>query len=389
MLAIRAARLFDGLDPVLVERPVLLVADGRVAAVRAGGEVPAGADVVDLPDATLLPGLIDAHTHLAFDASADPVGSLASASDGEVLDGMRAAARTALAAGITTVRDLGDRGYLALRLREELAGKPTSGPQVLAAGPPITTPGGHCWYLGGEADGIDGVRGAVRARAERGVDVIKVMASGGEMTPGTRPHLPQFGLDELRVAVEEAHRFGLPATAHAHSGQAIADAVAAGFDSIEHCSFMTEDGVEPLPDVIEAIVRAGVVVCATLGVTPGASPPPRIAARMEEFTALFRRMKQAGVRIVCSSDAGIGPAKPHGVLPYSVLMLVETQGWSAAEALEAATSRAARLCRVEDRKGRLAPGFDADVLAVTGNPLTSPRALLDVQAVFRQGHRAL
>jgi imidazolonepropionase-like amidohydrolase len=92
---------------------------------------------------------------------------------------------------------------------------------------------------------------------------------------------------------------------------------------------------------------------------------------------------------VCSSDAGIGPAKPHGVLPYSVLMLVETQGWSAAEALEAATSRAARLCRVEDRKGRLAPGFDADVLAVTGNPLTSPRALLDVQAVFRQGHRAL
>ncbi|MEH1124905.1 amidohydrolase family protein [Micromonospora sp. CPCC 206061] len=387
MLAIRAARLFDGLSPVLVEKPTLLVADGRVAAVRASGEVPAGADVVDLPDATLLPGLIDAHTHLAFDASTDPVGSLASASDGEVLDGMRAAARTALAAGITTVRDLGDRDYLALRLREELAGESTSGPQVLAAGPPITTPRGHCWYLGGEAAGVDGVRAAVRAHAERGVDVIKVMASGGEMTPGTRPHLPQFGLDELRAAAEEAHRFGLPATAHAHSGRAIADAVTAGFDSIEHCSFMTEDGVEPLPDVIEAIARSGVMVCATLGVRPGAVPPPRIAARLEEFTALFRRMKQAGVTIVCSSDAGIGPSKPHDVLPYSVLMLIETQGWSAAEALEAATSRAARLCRVEDRKGRLAPGLDADILAVAGDPLTRPRALLDVAAVFREGHR--
>ncbi|MCW6009489.1 amidohydrolase family protein [Micromonospora sp. CPCC 205371] len=387
MRATRAARLFGGLAPAPVERPILLVADGRTAAVRAGGEVPAGADLVDLPDATLLPGLIDAHTHLAFDASADPVGSLASASDSDVLDRMRRAACTALAAGITTVRDLGDRGYLALRLRDELAGNPTAGPLVLASGPPITTPGGHCWYLGGEATGVDGIRDAVRARAEHGVDVIKVMASGGEMTPGTQVHLAQFGLDELRAAAEEAHRFGLPATAHAHSGRAIADAVAAGFDSIEHCSFMTEDGVEPLPDVIEAIVESGVVVCATVGVLPTGAPPPRIAPRDEAFTALFRQMKRAGVTIVCSSDAGIGPQKPHSVLPHSVIMLVETQGWSAAEALEAATSRAARLCRVDDRKGRLAPGLDADILAVTGNPLTSPRALLDVAAVFREGHR--
>jgi imidazolonepropionase-like amidohydrolase len=387
MLAIRAARLFDGLDPVPVERPVLLVADGRVAAVRPGGEVPAGAGVVDLPDATLLPGLIDAHTHLAFDASADPVGSLAAASDAEVLDRMRRAACTALAAGITTVRDLGDRGYLALRLRDELAGNPTAGPDVLAAGPPITTPGGHCWYLGGEVTGVDGIRDAVRARAERGVDVVKVMASGGEMTPGTHAHVSQFGPDELRAAVEEAHRHGLPATAHAHSGQAIADAVAAGFDSIEHCSFMTEDSVEPLPDVIDAIVRSGVVVCATVGVLPGGVPPPRIAARIEEFNALFRQMKRAGVTIVCTSDAGIGPPKPHNVLPYSVIMLVETQGWSPAEALEAATSRAARLCRIDDRKGRLAPGLDADILAVTGDPLTDPRALLNVAAVFHKGHR--
>lgn len=382
MLAIRAARLFDGENPVLVRDPTLLVEDGRVAAVLAGGAAPAGADVVELPDVTLLPGLIDAHTHLAFDAGADPVAALASATDGDVLAGMRAAAGAALAAGITTVRDLGDRGYLALRLREELAGRPAAGPTVLAAGPPITTPGGHCWYLGGEAAGVDGVRAAVRARAERGVHVVKVMASGGELTPGTRPHLPQFGLDELRAAVEEAHQHGLPATAHAHGGRAIADAVTAGFDSIEHCSFLTDGGVEPLPDVIEAIVRSGVVVCATLGVRPGGA-----AARQDEFTALFRQLKRAGVTIVGSSDAGIGPSKPHDVLPYSVLTLVETQGWSAADALAGVTSRAARLCRVDDRKGRLAPGFDADILAVTGDPLARPRALLEVAAVFHQGRR--
>ncbi|GIH73909.1 amidohydrolase family protein [Planobispora longispora] len=387
MQVIRAARLFDGDKTVLAGEPAVIVEDGRVVSVRHDGAVPSGAELVDLGDATLLPGLIDAHVHLAFDAGADPVGALAARDDAQALEGMRAAARTALAAGITTVRDLGDRGYLGLLLRAEFARDPAAGPHLLTAGPPITTTRGHCWYLGGEADGVEGVRAAVRARAERGVDVIKIMASGGELTPGTHSHIPQYGIDELRAAVDEARRLDLPVSAHAHAGQAIADAVEAGVDSVEHCSFFTEDGVGAMPEVIERLVRTGVVVSATLGAVPGGTIPPRIVARMAALTDLFARLRQAGATIVFGTDAGIGPPKPHDVLPHAIGMAVRMFGWPPLEALRAVTSLPARLCRLDRRKGRLAPGMDADILAVAGDPLADPAALFDVRAVFRLGHR--
>ncbi len=181
-IAVRATALFDG--SALTRDPLVLVADGRIAEVLSGprAAVPPDAELVELPGATLLPGLVDTHVHLAFDASTDPVGALAAQDDDALLAAMAKAAGAQLRAGVTTVRDLGDRGYLALRLRA--GGAPGPLPTILAAGPPITTPGGHCHFLGGEAGGVDGVRAAVRERAERGVDVVKVMASGGELTPG-------------------------------------------------------------------------------------------------------------------------------------------------------------------------------------------------------------
>jgi imidazolonepropionase-like amidohydrolase len=387
VLAIRAARLFDGDNASMVERPVVLVEDGRVVEVNSGGPVPERADVVDLGDATLLPGLVDAHQHLVFDGSPDPVSRLAARNDDEVLDGMRAAARTALAAGITTVRDLGDRDYLALRLRGELSGDPSAGPTLLAAGPPITTGRGHCWYLGGEAEGVEGVRAAVREHIERGVDVIKVMASGGELTPGTRSWQPQYTMDELRAIVDEAHRHGRPVTAHAHAAAAIANAIAAGCDGVEHCSFMTETTAEAQPDVIDALVRSGVVVSATVGLAPGTTPPPRILALISALSAVFNRMRESGVRLICSSDAGIGPTKPHDVLPYSAAMMYHELGYSTVDALRAVTSGPADACGLAGRKGRLSPGHDADILAVGGDPLADIAALTDVSAVFHSGVR--
>ncbi len=391
MFAIRAAWLFDGVGSRLVERPAVLVEEGRIVAVHSGAPVPADLEVADFGQATLLPGLIDAHVHLAFDASPDPVGRLATTTDDELLAGMRAAAHTAVQAGITTVRDLGDRGYLAVRLRDELAGDPSAGPEVLAAGPPITTANGHCWYLGGQADGIDALRAAVRERAERGVDVIKVMASGGELTPGTHSHTAQYTVDELRAVVDEAHRYGLPVTAHAHAVTGIANAVSARTDMIEHCSFFTEDGVRADPALIAAMAAAGLTVSATLGSLPGLLPPPHIAARviarLPAIIAAFGQLRAAGVPLVCSSDAGIGPAKPHDVLPHGAAMLVEAGGFAPVEALRAVTSTAAHACRVGGHKGHLAPGFDADLLVVDGDPLTDITALRSVVAVFRAGRR--
>jgi imidazolonepropionase-like amidohydrolase len=358
-----------------------------VVAVQTGGQPPAGIEVIDLGAATLLPGLIDTHLHLAFDASDDPVGRLGGAGDGEVLGGMRLAARSCLDAGITTVRDLGDRGYLALRLRGEFAGDVAAGPHVVAAGPPITTPQGHCWYLGGEAEGTDGIRAAVRAHAERGVDVIKVMASGGDLTPGTHVYQAQYGLGELCAAVEEAHRHGLPATAHAHAPAAIASAVAAGFDMIEHCTFVAADGIHADPAIIDAIARAGTVVSVTVGMLPAILPPPRVAAVVPQVALVIRQLCEAGIPIVCGTDAGVGPPKPHHVLPYGVARLADIGGYSPLEALRAATSAAAQACGVGSRKGRIAPGFDADLLAVDGDPLTDLAALRAVKAVFRSGQQ--
>ncbi|MEU5191086.1 amidohydrolase family protein [Streptomyces klenkii] len=396
MLAIRAARLFDGIGPGTAERPAVLVEGGRVTGVVPGGSVPAEAALVDLGEATLLPGFVDTHVHLAFDASEDAAGRLRRAADEELLDRMRAAARATLAAGVTTVRDLGDRGYLALRIREETAKDPTAGPTVLASGPPLTTARGHCWFLGGQAEGVDAIRAAVRERAERGVDVVKVMVTGGDLTPGSDPFRVQYGHAELLAAVREAHRHGLPATAHAHSAAGIADAVAAGFDMVEHCFFVTEitdesDEDDPGVDfdrrVLDDMVRLGVVASLTLGSLPGGPPPPPgITRRLPGLVAGMAAMREAGVGVVCGSDSGIFPAKAHGSHPYSVAAMVEA-GFTPLEALRAATSAAARACGVACRKGCIAPGFDADLVAVAGDPLADITAVHAVTAVFREGVR--
>jgi imidazolonepropionase-like amidohydrolase len=390
MIAIRAGRLFDGVNARPVERPVVLIETGRIVAVLPGGQPPPDAQVVDLGAATLLPGLVDAHVHLVFDASLDPVAHLAAADDEEVLATMRAGARLALLAGVTTVRDLGDRGYLSIKLRDELAGNATAGPQILAAGPPITTGKGHCWFLGGAtAGGADAVRAAVREHAERGVDVIKLMATGGELTPGTVSHLPQFAPDELRAAVDEAHRHHLPTTAHAHGAAGIANAVTAGVDMIEHGTFMTAEGAEPDPAIITAIADAGIPVGATIAQKPrpDVTPPARIVRLLPLLIAVFRDLRTAGIPLVCSSDAGIGPLKPLDALPYGPAMMANLLGTPPVEALRAITSVAAQACRLGDHKGRIAPGYDADLLAVAGDPLTDLTTLTAVSAVFRAGVR--
>jgi imidazolonepropionase-like amidohydrolase len=383
MWAIRAARLFDGFS--IVPTGVVIIDGGRIAGLEMA--VPPGLDVVDLGDVTLLPGLVDAHTHLVFDAGDNAVGRLDTVDDEALLDGARIAALTALDAGITTVRDLGDRGYATLRLRDEFAAEPGSGPEILAAGPPITTPRGHCWFFGGEARGVDGVRAAVRERVERGADVIKVMASGGEITPGSRPWDVQFGLEELRAAVTEAHRLGLPITAHAHGAPAVSNVAAAGFDSLEHCSFRTPDGAQADPVIIDALVQAGVTVSATLGHLPDLPVPPDVAALIPQLSRVFHQIRASGAKIVCSSDAGINRAKPHDVLPWGVGEMVELLGYSTVEALRSSTSTAASTCGVGKRKGRIAVGYDADLLAVYGDPVADVSALRSVAAVFRAGHR--
>ncbi|MEV0583978.1 amidohydrolase family protein [Nonomuraea sp. NPDC050310] len=370
MLTIRAGRLFDGHD--FLEDQVVTVGDGRVTEVARGGSAR-----VDLGGATLLPGLVDCHVHLAFDAGPDPIARLTTAGDEELLELMRESAARHLAAGVTTVRDLGDRGFLALQL--------TGGPEVLAAGPPITTVRGHCWWLGGEVSGEAEIREAVRERARRGTHVVKMMLTGGEMTEGTHSHLAQFTLAEARAAAEEAHALGLPIAGHAHGRPGVAIALEAGFDTVEHCSFLTADSVETDFDLLGKLAGAGTVVSVTAGVVPvGGPPPPRIVALLPKLIANMQALYSCGVPFVIGTDAGVGPPKPHGVLPHAVEQLAGI-GYAPLDLLRAVTSVAARVCRVGDRKGRIRPGYDADLVAVDGDPLTDPSALLRPVAVYRAG----
>jgi imidazolonepropionase-like amidohydrolase len=380
--AIRAARLFDGTSATVLTDPLVILDGTRIVAVDRAVAPPPDADVTELGDVTLLPGLIDTHVHLCFDASADPVSALEQRDDTQAIAAMRAAARSAVLGGVTTVRDLGDRNYLAL----ELAGAERI-PMVLAAGPPITTPGGHCHFLGGVVrPGIDAVRAAVRQHAERGVHVIKVMASGGLMTPGTRQEQAQFSTDELRAAVDEAHRFGLPVTAHAHGAGAVAAALDAGVDGLEHVTFWSEHGVDSPRKLIERIAARRVAVGTTAGFASahGYQPDPEMMTRMPAIVANMRSLYEAGAVLLAGTDAGINPMKPHDAQRFAVpemAMLAMTP----VQALVAATSDAAKVCGLAHRKGRLGAGFDADLIAVAGNPLEDPAAIHDLRAVYLGG----
>jgi imidazolonepropionase-like amidohydrolase len=383
-----ARRLFDGRTPEVFNDWVVEIENGRILDVGALPTSLPESEVVDLGDVTLLPGLIDVHQHLALDASDDPVAHLQAADDATLLLRMRQAAQRALAAGITTIRDLGDRSYLSLTLRDWFRNGDEIGPRIVASGPPLTVTGGHCWFLGGEADGVDGVRRAVRDRVARGVDVIKIMATGGNLTPTLGPHESQYTRVELTAAVDEAHAHGLRLAAHAHGAQGIADALAAGADSIEHCTFFTADGVDADPEILDQLAHTSVAISMTGAVLPSVEAPyPAIRQRLAAIMANHATLVRAGARAVCSSDGGVGPNKPHDVLPYGVSSFLPAMGMTNAQALAATTSVAADVCGIADTTGTIEAGKDADILAVAGNPLEDITAIHHVVAAYVRGRQ--
>jgi imidazolonepropionase-like amidohydrolase len=354
--------------------------------------LPQGCELVAFPDATLLPGLIDTHVHLCGDGGLGALDRLPTFSDEEMTAVIEDSLRAHLACGVTTVRDLGDRRWAVVDWRDRHRGT-TAVPMVLASGPPITSPGGHCWNMGGQARGADELRRAVQHRVERGVDIVKIMASGGVSTPGTNAFAPQFTVEELRAVVEEAHAAGLRVTAHAHPLAAIRDALAAGVDAIEHATFVTETGIEVVDTVVASLVASLIPVCPTLGSTPGVAHTAARLAFMREAgmtdearVQTVGQLHRAGVRLVSGSDGGVSPSRRHGVLPEAVIDLADG-GVSTADALASATSLAAEACGVGDRKGRLAAHFDADLLLVDGDPLADITALRNPAAVYVRGHR--
>jgi imidazolonepropionase-like amidohydrolase len=397
MFGVRAGRAFDG-ERVVPGGALVLVDDGRIAGVAPGAApAPEGCQVLEVPGGTVLPGLVDAHVHLCADGTDGALDRIGEPTADAMTAVIEQSLRRHLAAGVTTVRDLGDRRFAVLDWRSSARSGSGVYPAVVAAGPPITSVGGHCANMGGEAAGADQLRAAVRERADRGADLVKIMTSGGFQTTGTQVMLCQFTLDEVRAVVEAAHAIGLPVTAHAHGLPAVHMAMAVGADGIEHCSFLTDTGPSQSEQDLARLAQAGTAVCPTLGQAGPLVPTPNAAALLarlgmtpEQVVEMVKRrvglMHAAGVRVVSGSDGGIAAAKPHGLLQVSVAFLVEG-GVSTAAALASATALAAAACGLGDRKGRLRAGYDADLLVVDGDPVAGIGALARPVAVFAGGRR--
>ncbi|HLY87668.1 MAG TPA: amidohydrolase family protein [Acetobacteraceae bacterium] len=372
--------MIDGTGGAVQRDRALFVEDGQIVGIEAAGQVPADAELVDLSDLTVMPGLIDCHVHLVFSSSAYALGDVLAENDQQLLLRGVAAARQALGAGITTVRDLGGRGGVTFRLRDAIAAELIAGPRILAAGSPITITGGHCHFLGVEADGEPAVRAAARLQLKSGATCLKIMATGGRMTPGTNPGMAQYSVAELRAAVDEAHRAGVPLAAHALGTPGIRNATAAGVTTIEHCNWLGPNGTV---DFDESVAMQ--MAQQSTGVVPTLVPLKRSApALREQIMDCMRRMATLGVPIVAGTDAGVS-LTPFDSLPGELEIYVADMGLSPLQAIQAATGTAARLLGLDGTLGTLAAGRAADLVAVAGDPSVQIEDVRQVRTVIKGG----
>ena len=327
-----------------------------------------------------MPGLIDSHVHLAFDGGPNPAARMRAETGEQQLMLMLRSARELLGVGVTTARDLGSRAYLAVAVRDAIAAGLARGPRLVVAACPITVTGGHCWFMGGEADSEDDLRRLVRTHHKNGADLIKVMSTGGFMTSGSAPWYAQFTTAQLAVIVEEAARVDKPVAAHSHGTEGIRRAVEAGVTTIEHCSFVTETNERRFSESLAArIAERGMFVCPTIS----GSAPYIAELTGIEVGAHVKAMHDMGVRIIAGTDAGIDNNPHHqyvGGLEYLV-----TLGFQPGQVLAMATTEAAAALGLGASTGRLAPGYDADLIVVRGDPQADITALRDLRRVIARG----
>ena len=405
---ITAARLLDGSGAAAVEQAALLIDGDRVAALGRAADVhaPTGAavDRHDYGAATILPGLVDAHTHLVAPGDGTLGDDVAKEDDDILLLQAAKNARTLLHSGVTTLRENGAKGKVAFSLREGIRRKLAPGPRMVICGRPITITGGHMGYFGSEADGETAVRAEVRKLLKEGADYIKIVASGGS-TRTSDPNRASYTVAELAAMTDEAHRHGKLTAAHCTSAQSVQNCLDADVDMIIHCIFNEPDGTYRFrPDLVERLAKAKAWVNPTLYVQKAGIERQREAREREGrltpelVTQLdaarraldvkldaVRRMSEAGVRMTAGSDSPWGWYAP-GEFVHEIHMLAQA-GLSYSDAIVAGTAGAAVSIGVGPAAGRLAPGRTADALVVRGDPTREVTALWDVLDVYQAGRR--
>lgn len=403
VVALRAARLIDGTGAPPILSAIVIVANNKISVVGDATTVriPSGVKVIDLGDVTLLPGFIDAHTHLIGRVLGDPEGDMAAVKDYEAFGAILGVnhARNTLMAGFTSVRNVGASGpFSDIALRKAIDEGWTPGPRMVTAGHSLGITGGHCDNNGfrpglldrsiadGIANGPDEIRAAVRYQIKYGADLIKTCATGGVLSEGDAVGTTQYSFEEMKAMVDEASQHHRKVAAHAHGTEGIKIATRAGVVSIEHGSFLDEEGARMMAErgtFLVPTMMAGEAVerAAKSGVLKGLRAEKALAAA----SAMRKAIKIAvanKVQIALGTDAGV---IPHGTNAREFVLMVEWGGMSNMDAIKAGTINAATLLGWEKNAGSLAPGKWADIVAVSGDPLKDIHATEKVVFVMKNG----
>jgi imidazolonepropionase-like amidohydrolase len=395
-LAIRAARLIDGRGGAPIQNAVILVDSSRITAVGVNLPIPSGTTVIDLGKATVLPGLIDCHTHITSGDPGDYYESLFRRSPIDYAVASPTFARRTLEAGFTTVRDVGSGEFIDVALRRAIDSGLVAGPRMQVATLAVGSTGGHNDIVGfspyikfgqfsGIADGVDEIRKLVRFEVKNGADVIKLIASAGVLTEEQSVGAPQYSQEELNAAVQEAALHGRKVAAHAHGAEAIKRAVRAGVASIEHGSLLDDEGIRLMKQRGTYLVADIYNDDYIMAEYKRLNFPEKILEKERQIGRLqrenFRRAVHAGVKIAYGTDAGVFP---HGWNGKQFAFMVR-YGLTPMQAIQSATTSAADLLGWSDKVGAVTPGLYADLVAVEGDPLTDITELERVKFVMKGG----
>jgi imidazolonepropionase-like amidohydrolase len=395
VVIIRASRLFDPTSGRMIEHPVVVISADKIQSLSEDkAAVSPTTRIIDLGNATILPGFIDVHTHLTMNVGGGGYEGLGVSIPRAALIGAKNA-RLTLLAGFTTVRNVGAEGYSDVALRDAIDAGDVLGPRMQVSGPPLGISGGHCdnsllpsefhHSAEGVADGEQAVMHRVREVIKYGADVIKFCASGGVFSKGDNPLLEQYSPAEMNVLITEAHRLGRKVATHAHSSIAIKDAVRAGVDSIEHGIFIDEEGINLMKEHHTFLVPTSYPLFWFEQHESEMHLPPWV---IEKAAIIIPAAKKnvaqafkAGVRVALGTDAGVYPHGQNGGEFWSMVQL----GLAPVQALQAGTVNAAELMGWSDRVGVIRPGMFADIVAVRGDPISDIHALEHVQFVMKGG----
>jgi imidazolonepropionase-like amidohydrolase len=392
-IVIRAGRLLDVKTGKTLTNQTIVIQGDKIASVGADAQIPAGAQVIDLSNATVLPGLIDAHTHLTMNPNFG-YSMLANSVARQALIGAHNA-RVTLEAGFTTVRNVGAFNYSDVALRDAINAGDVPGPRMLVSGPPLSITGGHCdnnllpfedhATNPGVADGVEAVQHKTREIIKYGADLIKICATGGVLSHGDNPQASQYTLEEMKAIVADAHRLGRKVAAHAHGAQGIVWASEAGVDSIEHGSYIDDAGIAEMKKDGAYLVPTLYLMDWFFENAEKIGTPAELIAKGREVMPAARknvaRAFAAGVKVGFGTDAAV---YPHGLNAHEFAVMVKL-GLSPLAAIQAATVNDADLLGWSDKIGTIEAGKWADMIAVDGDPLADVTTLERVKFVMKGG----